>query len=164
MAHSPWALWDQTQQLLGAAPACSLHPRAQPGKGSPEQSRERGRMAPHTTPSSCSPGFLLWQGTPAGGSALHPVHKSDARQEVWLSPSLTHGRKSALPRLLTPPRSCCQCPFGAGKPTMTSPRCSPASLPPSQPGLLSLSLKRWSSLCSCLETLRPRLGSAEGQL
>lgn len=121
-------------------------------------------MASHRTPCSCSPGSLLSQGACTGGSALHLVHKADARQEAWLSLSLTRGHKSALLPLLTPPRSCCHCPFGAGKPTMTSPRCSRVCLPPSLPALVSLSVQRQrlSSLSSRMETLRPCLGWGRG--
>lgn len=121
-------------------------------------------MASHRTPCSCSPWSLLSQGACTGGSALHLVHKADARQEAWLSLSLTRGHKSALLPLLMPPRSCCHCPFGAGKPTMTSPRCSRVCLPPSLPALVSLSVQRQrlSSLSSRMETLRPCLGWGRG--
>lgn len=56
---------------------------------------------------------------------------------------MTHSHKSALLPLLTPPRSCCRCPFGVEKPNMTFPRCRCVCLP-SLPDFLGFSffLKR----------------------
>lgn len=141
----------------GAAPAWSLHPNPSPEGRAPSRAGE-GQDGPSQNSLLLLSRVSPLTGRCTGGSALHLLHKTDARQEVWLSLSLTHGHKSALLRLLTPPRSCCHCPFGAGKPTMTSPRCSPACLPPSLPALASLSLnrQRWSSLSSCLGALRHR--------
>lgn len=85
------------------------------------------------------PVFLPSQGACTWGSALHLVHKTDARQNTWLSWSVTHSYKSALLPLLTPPRSCCHCPFGIEKPNMTFPRCRCVCLP-SLPDFLSFSL------------------------